>query len=421
MGRPAVFLDRDGVLNAVRLVDGRPHPPRSLDELELLPGVERACAQLRDAGLTLVMVTNQPDVARGTTTLDAVGELNDAVRARTGVEHALVCPHDDADGCACRKPRPGLLLDAARQLDLDLERSVMVGDRWRDVEAGQAAGVPSVFVARGYTERSPERPDLVVDAFPEALDWIMSTTHAIPGPAAVRADELTIKVFADGAEIDGIVALAADPLIKGFTTNPTLMRKCGVKDYAAFARQALDAVPRLPISFEVFADEPGEMCRQARLIAGWGENVYVKVPVTTTAREPTTEVVRTLAGEGVKLNVTGLMTLDQVATVADALAGGPPAIVSVFAGRIADAGVDPVPIMRAALEILEPHAQLELLWASPREIFNVVQADQIGCHIITATPDILGKLKGLGKDLADFSLETVKMFYEDARAAGYSL
>jgi transaldolase len=230
-----------------------------------------------------------------------------------------------------------------------------------------------------------------------------------------------VKVYADGADLESIVALAGRPGIAGFTTNPTLMRKSGITDYEGFAHKVLETITDRPISFEVFADEPAEMIRQALKIASWAENVYVKVPVTDTAGNPMTEVVERLTGEGVKLNVTALMTVAQVATVTAALAGTRGGIVSVFAGRIADTGRDPVPLMTEALAITSAQPGASLLWASPREILNVRQADDIGVDIITVTHDMLGKLDLYGKDLDGYSLETVKMFHDDARAAGYTL
>jgi transaldolase len=232
---------------------------------------------------------------------------------------------------------------------------------------------------------------------------------------------LRIKIFADGADKAGMLEMAAKPYISGFTTNPTLMRKAGVSDYRAFAREILSAITDRPISFEVFSDEFAEMERQAQEIAAWGKNVYVKIPVTNTRGEPTYGLIRRLAKAGVKLNVTAILTLEQVREVASALAGGPPSCVSVFAGRIADTGRDPVPLMAAAVELLRPYPNQELIWASPRELLNIFQADAIGCHIITVTTDILKKLSLVGKDLAAYSLETVKMFYDDAQRAGYVL
>ena len=235
------------------------------------------------------------------------------------------------------------------------------------------------------------------------------------------ASSLSIKVFADGADIAGIRKLADDPLIAGITTNPTLMRKAGIEDYEAFATELLEVVPDRPISFEVFSDDFAEMERQALKISGWADNVYVKVPITTTEGASSLDLVRRLSHEGVKVNVTALMTGDQVESSAAALKGGAPAYVSVFAGRIADAGVDPEPIMVAALDTLRPLPGVELIWASPREVLNIVQADRIGCHIITVTHDLLAKLHLLGRDLDEFSLDTVRMFHRDASAAGFTL
>jgi len=232
---------------------------------------------------------------------------------------------------------------------------------------------------------------------------------------------MSVKIFADGAEKAPMLKLYANPQIQGFTTNPTLMRKAGITDYEAFARDILTAIPDRPISFEVFADEFDEMERQAERIATWGENVYVKIPVTNTRGESAAALVRRLAGRGVKQNVTALMTLDQVREITAALAAGPPANISVFAGRVADTGVDPLPMMRSALEIMRPYPQLELIWASPRELLNIVQASEIGCHIITVTSDILNKLPLMGKDLSEYSLDTVKMFRSDALASGFGL
>ncbi len=233
--------------------------------------------------------------------------------------------------------------------------------------------------------------------------------------------DLRTKIFADGAELDGMLAMYREPHIKGFTTNPTLMRKAGLTDYRAFAREVVAAIPDRPISFEVFSDEFADMERQAREIATWGEHVYVKIPVTNTRREPAYDLVNRLSHAGVKLNVTALMTLEQVQAVTDALKGGAPSNISVFAGRIADTGRDPVPHMKAALEIMKVEPKAELIWASPRELLNVFQAHDIGCHIITVTNDILKKLSLRDKDLSDYSLETVKMFHDDAQAAGFSI
>ena len=233
--------------------------------------------------------------------------------------------------------------------------------------------------------------------------------------------DLSVKIFADGADKSAMLELYRNPLIRGFTTNPTLMRKAGITDYAAFARDILSSIRDRPISLEVFADEFPEMERQARQIASWGENVYVKIPVTNTRSEPALDLICRLAHAGVKLNVTALLTLGQVRDVSAALAGGAPSCVSVFAGRVADTGRDPVPLMAAAVEMVNAHEGMELIWASPRELLNIFQADAIGCHIITATPDILKKLSLVGRGLDDYSLDTVKMFYQDAVSSGFTL
>jgi len=234
-------------------------------------------------------------------------------------------------------------------------------------------------------------------------------------------DALRVKIFADGADCARVAERCREPWIKGFTTNPTLMRGAGVADYRTFAKELLALVPDRPISFEVIADDLAEIDRQAREIATWGENVFVKVPVTNTRRETMARVARSLAGDGIKVNVTAVMTVPQVAEAASWLAEGPAGFVSVFAGRVADTGRDPMPIMTSALERMASYPHLELIWASPREVLNVIQADAIGCHVITVTDSILERLPTLGRDLDEFSLDTVKMFHRDAEAAGYAL
>ena len=234
-------------------------------------------------------------------------------------------------------------------------------------------------------------------------------------------DRIRTKIFADGADFDGILDLARRPHIQGFTTNPTLMWKAGLSDYEEFGRRILERVSDLPISFEVFADDAAEMRRQAERIATWGENVYVKIPVSDTEGQSMAALAGALSGEGIKVNVTAMFTRRQVAEITAAVADGAPSYLSVFAGRIADAGIEPVPIMRDALQIMRAAPRAELIWASPRELLNLVQADEIGCHIITMTHDLLAKLPSLGKDLEAFSLETVRMFHRDAEQAGFEL
>lgn len=233
--------------------------------------------------------------------------------------------------------------------------------------------------------------------------------------------ELRVQVFADGADKASMLELYRQPYIKGFTTNPTLMRKAGITDYERFALDILQHIPDRPISFEVFADDEPEMERQARKIARWARNVYVKIPVTNTRREPMYDLIRRLSADGIQINATALLALDQVRHVAKALQGGAPSYISVFAGRVADTGRDPVPLMKSALELMAPEPNCQLVWASPRELLNIFQADEIGCHIITVTSDVLKKVSLVGKDLHDFSLETVRMFHDDAAHSGFTL
>jgi transaldolase len=236
-----------------------------------------------------------------------------------------------------------------------------------------------------------------------------------------QLDKLTVRIFADGADLDGMLALYRNPLIKGFTTNPTLMRKAGIADYPAFARAVLAAIPDRPISFEVFADDFDQMEGQACEIASWGGEVNVKIPVTNTRGESSAPVVRRLARAGVSVNVTAMMTLRQVKEIAPCLEGGPLSYVSVFAGRIADTGRDPVPVMAEAVRVLRDFPNVRLIWASPRELLNIFQADAIGCHVITVAHDVLKKLSLIGRNLDEYSLDTVNMFFNDARGAGFQL
>ena len=236
-----------------------------------------------------------------------------------------------------------------------------------------------------------------------------------------KLTHLKTKIFADGADKAGMLEMYGKPYISGLTTNPTLMKKAGISDYRAFAKDILSAIPDKPLSFEVFSDDFKEMERQATEIASWGANVYVKIPVTNTHRDSAASLVRKLSGAGVKLNVTAMMTLEQVREITQALAADTPAYISVFAGRIADTGRDPLPLMSAAIDIMKLKPNAELIWASPRELLNIFQANDIGCHVITVTNDILKKLELVGYDLQEYSLDTVKMFYNDAFAAGFRL
>jgi len=233
--------------------------------------------------------------------------------------------------------------------------------------------------------------------------------------------ELKVQIFADGADKASMLELYRQPYIKGFTTNPTLMRKAGITDYERFAREILQSISDRPISFEVFADDEIEMERQARKIARWASNVYVKIPVTNTRREPMYNLIRSLSTDGIQINATAVLALDQVEHIAQALRGGAPSYISVFAGRVADTGRDPIPLMKSALDLMAPEPHCQLVWASPRELLNIFQADEIGCHIITVTSDVLKKMSLVGKDLHEYSLETVRMFHNDAAHSKFTL
>jgi len=419
MRRRAVFLDRDGVLNAAIVREGRPYGPASLGEMTVLPGVEEACARLKRAGYLLIVATNQPDIARGTTTRGDVDAINEALKSQLGLDEICVCPHDDADKCDCRKPKPGLLLDAAQRWNIDLAHSFMVGDRWRDVEAARAAGCRAVFLDYGYSEPRPEGADIVTSSLAAAVPDLVAAMKELAMTPSVAA--LKVKVFADGADKARILELSANKWVKGFTTNPTLMKQAGVSDYQGFARDILASIPDRPISFEVFSDDFADMERQALKIASWGNNVFAKIPITNTKGESAAPLIRRLVGKGVQLNVTAILTMPQIDETVDALKGTRHSYVSVFAGRIADTGRDPLPFMRHAVDLCDKAGGMEVIWASPRELLNVFQADEIGCHVITATPDIIKKLSTVGKDLGEFSLDTVKMFYADGVAAGFNI
>ena len=373
MKRRAVFLDRDGVLNRAVVREGRPYPPASVAETEILPGVLEALQRLKGAGFVLIVVSNQPDVARGTTSVEVVEAINAYLWEYLPVDRFIMCYHDSGDNCNCRKPRSGMLLAGAEEFGIDLKSSYMVGDRWRDVMAGIGAECKTVYIDYGYSEKQPESFDYKVNSLLDAATIILNK-----GLCMEKIENLKVKIFADGADKSGMLEMYAKPFIKGLTTNPTLMKKVGITDYRAFCKDILTSIKDKPLSFEVFSDDFAEMERQALEIASWGENVYVKIPVTNTKRETCYALVRKLSAQKVKLNVTALMSLSQVGDVVAALNPVVPSYVSVFAGRIADTGRDPVPLMAAAVGLLKAAPASELIWASPRELLNVFQADEIG-------------------------------------------
>lgn len=426
--KPLILLDRDGVLNDMvyhpehGTVDSPMHP----EQVTLLPGVPEALKLMTDAGFGMAVVTNQPAAAKGKTTranLEAVHArvLQEATASGGRILSSHVCYHRAEDRCTCRKPATGLLEEAFGQNpDYDRRASWMVGDGVTDIQAGKALGLLTALIGKkpcAVCQNLEDTCGMPTTSTPDLPSFAAMLTRGGPAPMRLR-----VKVFADGADLAAICRRAADPNIRGFTTNPSLMRKAGVDDYGAFARAALAAVGGRPISFEVIADTEEEIERQALLIHSWGENAYVKIPITNTHGHPLSGLAGRLSQRGVKCNVTAILALDQVCAAATALRGGAPSVVSVFAGRVADAGVDPVVHMRAALAIcrsLDP--RIELLWASPREVLNIVQANDIGCDIITVTDDLLSKMPNLGKDLTQFSLETVRMLKGDADAGGYTL
>jgi transaldolase len=416
----AVFLDRDGVLNHAPVRDGKPLSPMTVAEVVVAPDVPGALSRLRQNGFRLIMVTNQPNIARGAQSRDAVYTINRYLLETLQLDSAEVCEHDDVDNCNCRKPRPGMLLRAAKNDNIALAESFMIGDRWRDIEAGQRAGCRTILIGSGYGEGLKSPPDAVVATLGDAADWILMQSRGRSNNMKTL-DLLKVRIFSDGADKAGMLEMYRNPYIKGFTTNPTLMRKAGIANYEAFARDILSVIPDRSISFEVFADDFEEMERQARRISSWGELVSVKIPITNTKRESSIPLVRKLSQNGIALNITAIFTLQQVQNVVDAVEGGAPCFVSVFAGRIADTGRDPVPLMTEAVKRLEQAPNTELIWASPRELLNIFQADEIGCQVITVTNDILKKLSLVGKDMEDYSLETAKMFYDDGQAAKYTL
>lgn len=438
----ATFLDRDGVLNPLvyNLETGEYESPHYPEDFSIYPYVAPALKQLLEAGFLLFLVSNQPSYAKGKTTLENIKNIQlqfEEYLAYEGIEFQefYYCYHhpqgivpEYSIQCRCRKPGTQFLEEAQLRYELDLQNSWFIGDQDTDVECGQLMGIRTVLIQNKHSSKKRVKNGSAFTAnnLGEAVQIVCEKRKQngnyfsmVKGEGAMN--ELKIKLFADGAVLADMKNAYAGGLVKGFTTNPTLMKKAGITDYNQFAKDVLAEINDMPISFEVFSDEFVEMEREARIINSWGENVYIKIPITNTKGESSIPLIKKLAGDGLKLNVTAIMTLEQVEAVASVLDSEVPAVVSVFAGRIADTGRDPMPIMREAVEVLKMNQNAELLWASPREVLNVYQADECGCHIITITPDLLKKIESRGKDLNEFSLETVKMFYNDAVALGYKI
>ena len=384
-----------------------------------------ACAELDRAGLPLIVVTNQPDIARGRSTRADVDAFNAALRSQLPITAVVVCPHDDGDDCACRKPRPGMLVESAAALGFDLAASVMVGDRWRDIAAGRAAGTSTVFVDHGYAEsaRADVAADLTVPALLDAVPYILDRSlsseqpiHDAPHPTS------RVKIFADGADLDGIRRLAADPMIQGITTNPTLMRAAGVADYEAFAHDVLAAVGGKPVSFEVLSDDFDEMEKQALRIGAWADNVYVKIPVTNTKGERTATVLRNLASSGVRVNVTAVFTPQQVAWILDAHRGRPAELrLGVRrAHRRRRRRPDPRDARGPGRARVRPRHRVDLGQPSRGAEHRPGRRDRLSHHHRDARPAQEAG-RAWARISTQFSLETVQMFRRDAEAAGYTL
>ena len=444
MNRPSlIVLDRDGVLNKL-LIDpehGTIDSPLYPSQVEILEGVPEILARLTQAGYGLTIATNQPAFAKGKTTRKNLEDVHakivlllEAQGARILSSH--ICFHRSEDRCGCRKPRTGLLEDAFRlHSAFDPKSSWMVGDGITDIQAGEAYGLKTAFVG-------PKKPDIIkmfheIQTRPlfwaadiiEFGEYLLSTPNNLTRNIDMQENTQRdypfaskIKIYSDGADLASMVEMAANPKIQGMTTNPTLMKKAKISDYRNFCQDALAKIKTKPISFEVFADDFDNMRRQALEIASWGSNVYVKIPIMNSEGMSSLELIQDLSHKEVKLNVTAILSLNQVSQTCIALKGGAPSIVSVFAGRIADTGRNPFPMMQKALEICQyTDKNIELLWASTREVLNIVQAEQAGCHIITVPPDLIKKMAFFDKDLELLSLETVQMFKNDADSAGFTL
>lgn len=433
MSRPLILLDRDGVLNkmVIEPEHGVADSPLHPSQVVLMAGVAEALARLTEAGYGLVVVSNQPAAAKGKTSRENLEAVHARVIAQACARGARilgshVCWHRAEDDCSCRKPAVGLL-QAALQAHPEHARAGawMVGDGLTDVQAGRTLGLHTAFIGKMFCAACKQLDDTVGPAdhiaphLPAFVDHLLGTAATPVGPLA---SALRVRVFADGADLVTLRRRAADPRIAGFTTNPSLARKAGVNGYERFAREALAVAEGRPLSIEVVADDADTIAAQARRIHGWGDNAYVKIPVTTSRGEPLWPLAGRLSQEGVKINLTALLPLWQVAQAAEVFRGGAPSIVSVLAGRVADAGIDPVGHMRAARAICRAaDPAIELLWASPREVYNVVQADHIGVDIITLTDDLLCKLHLLGGDLDAVSLDTVRGLKADADLGGLLL
>ncbi len=418
-------------------IDSPLHP----DQVDVPDDVPEAIKILTDLGYGLAVATNQPAAKQNKTTHENLLAVHEKV-LRLAQSHggkilsSHICFHRAEENCICRKPKTKLLEDAiAANKDYSAAGGWMIGDGVTDVMAGALLGLNTGFVGKEKIEFHkvfeeygvfPTHWGKKLLNFANYIRLRMAThktgDHKVSTVQAPSIFKNKIKIYSDGADMASLLEMANNPNVHGITTNPTLMKKAGIAKYKEFCIEVLSKVKDKPISFEIFADDLVSMKSQALEISSWGKNVYVKIPVTNTEGVSTAPLVKELSHLGVRLNVTAILTIGQVYTVCEALKGGAPAVVSVFAGRVADTGRDPMPVMAAASELCRAAGEnIELLWASTREVFNVIQAEQAGCDIITVAPDMIKKMSMLNMDLLQLSIETVRMFKRDADQAGFQL
>lgn len=429
----AIFLDRDGVIN--RLVynpnSSQYESPHFEKEVELYPGVLPALKQLKDRGYLLFLISNQPSFAKGKTSLENIQAIHERIHKHLldfGVEFTeyFYCYHhpqgiisEYAYDCQCRKPKPYFLLQAKDKYCLNMADSWMIGDCDLDIQCGLSAGVKTIAISeeKSKQRRGSVKAHFCANNLMEAVEAIFKQEKRMGKPL----EGLKIKIFADGADISAMKRAYQEGIVKGFTTNPVLMRKANIIDYEKFAHEALREIPDLPISFEVLSDDFSSMEREARKISSWGRNVNVKIPITNTKGESSIPLIHKLSLDGLFLNITAILTVEQMKEIAEAISPKAKTIVSVFAGRIADTGRDPMPYIKKGVELLKANPHAELLWASSRELLNIFQAEACGCRIITVTDDILNKIPMVGKELDILSLETVDLFYKNIQTGGYKI
>jgi transaldolase len=376
----AFFFDRDGILNKAIVKNRKPYSPKFPHQLEKNYEILNLIKHLKKNKFIIIVITNQPELSRGGLFKYSSIFMNFLIEKYFLIDEIFVCGHNKKDRCNCRKPKNGMLISAAKKWNIDFKKSFLIGDRWKDIEAGNSVGCKTIYIDYNFK-----------------MNKFNNT-----------------KIFADGADFNEMIKLSKTSFVKGLTTNPSLMRKNGISDYESFAKKILKKIKKKPLSFEVFSDNIDEMKEQALKINSWGKNIYVKIPITNTKKKSTAKLIKYLTSKNIKVNVTAVMTLKQVKEVLKNLNPKIPSYISIFAGRIADTGRDPVPTMQAALKLMKKNKNCELIWASTREIYNIYQSSQIKCHIITVTADLIRKFPLLNYNLERYSLDTVKGFRSDA-------